>query len=308
MDDRIALRLGALRLARRRGRVRDAAWAASRLRLQGIVLEPSDARFARDTLIRFGRALRVARARSGRPLLTEVPVASPLPPARSRRWRVVAALAAAAMLVALLLFARGSAVPSGSPEGAQPAERVVAPTVPPLRGRSQSQVAVVPIVASTPAPSDVLTATPSPTAATAASGRPGTVGGGAGTGSGGGGSGGGGAGGGGAASPTPTPTPTPTVTPTPTKDPNLMHLTGRVVDALTNKGLPNVFVDCGFPSCAGAQVTNADGYFEVYLRTGPGLVWAIKFIKFSYTTASQDVPARPGTIILDDVRMLPAGP
>src|SRR5262245_14341442 len=61
--DRLALRLGALRAARRRRNVRDGAWAAERLRLPGIVLDRSDARYAHDAIVRFGHALRLARAR-----------------------------------------------------------------------------------------------------------------------------------------------------------------------------------------------------------------------------------------------------
>ena len=38
MDEQLALRLGALRLARRRGRLREAAWAAARLRVAGVSL------------------------------------------------------------------------------------------------------------------------------------------------------------------------------------------------------------------------------------------------------------------------------
>src|SRR5438132_7583496 len=107
MDDRLALRIGALRLARRRGRTRDAAWAASRLRLPGVTLAPGDARFAREMRVKFGHALRVARIRG--PQVRTPSVAMPLlaEPQRSRRRQLVAALAAAALLLgAILLYLR----------------------------------------------------------------------------------------------------------------------------------------------------------------------------------------------------------
>ena len=95
MDDQLALRLGALRLARRRGRLREAAWAAARLRLTGVRLAGSEARFARDMRIRFGRSLRSARVRMSRPLRPDVaiPLRVEEPRVVDRRGLVAAAIA-----------------------------------------------------------------------------------------------------------------------------------------------------------------------------------------------------------------------
>src|SRR5882672_9348272 len=104
MSDLLSLRLGALRLARRRDDVIDGAWAAARLRLNGVRLEGQDARFARDASARFGRRLRIARARAQRPH-TEATQLVLVPRKSSRRRRVLAALATAALLVIVLLIA-----------------------------------------------------------------------------------------------------------------------------------------------------------------------------------------------------------
>src|SRR5437870_2899871 len=103
--DRLALRLGALRSARRRKSLRDGAWAAERLRLDGIVLDRSDARFAHDAVVRFGHALRVARLR--RPLLARTFDLRAAIPARATnaRRRLSALLVVAALLLFVLLIA-----------------------------------------------------------------------------------------------------------------------------------------------------------------------------------------------------------
>ena len=295
MNDRIALRLGALRLARRRGRTRDAAWAASRLRLAGVTLEPGDARFSRDVRVKLGRALRIARVRRATaPLPT---VALPLLPATKvrKRERLAAALLAAALLITLLYLYVRLSEPRGGPEGAQPAQQAVAIATPPppLRGRSQPGVAApVAIVEVTPAPTDA-PATPAPV--------------GPGTGTTGGGNAGGGSGGGtGAgnglgtpapaktpvpAKPTATPTPAPTVTIDPSK---LMHVDGTIVDSRSRKPIPNVCVSIGSSnSCF--TYTDAKGFFAVDLEIGKVLNWQFLFLTPGYTTGKITVPARPGT-------------
>ncbi len=60
-ETRLRLRREALRAALTDGRTRQAAWAASRLRLTGVELGPAEARAPRAALIRFVRALRSAR-------------------------------------------------------------------------------------------------------------------------------------------------------------------------------------------------------------------------------------------------------
>ena len=288
MDDRLALRLGALRLARRRGRTRDAAWAASRLRLDGLTLQPNEARFAREMLVQFGRALRIARIRRPRP--AAVAVSMPLLPARtSRRRRIVAALAAAALLIAALLLYVRLQEPAGDLEGAQPVQQAaIATPPPPLRGRTQPGVA---------APVAIVEATPAPTDAPVAPGTPGS-----GTGTTGGGAGAGGSGGGtgngnalGTPAPTVRPTATPSPAPTPTIDPSkLMHVDGTIADSRTRRGIPNVCVSLGSSNGCLTR-TDANGFFAVDLEIGRVLNWGFNFITPGYRTLSLTVPARAGT-------------
>ena len=156
MDDRIALRIGALRLARRRGRAQEAAWAAARLRLNGVALEPGEARFARDVRVKLGRALRIARRRGPQPPPS---VTVPFLPVerRSRMTRLVAGVVAALLLISALLIYVRVQEPAGAPEGALPASQAaVATPPPPLRGRTQPGVAapVALVVQQSPVPEE----------------------------------------------------------------------------------------------------------------------------------------------------------
>jgi hypothetical protein len=279
-DDRLALRVGALRRARRRQSVGEGAWAASRLRLRSVALERADAAFARDAILRFGRALRVARLRRPSEALGAVAVGIAPSAARSRRRsRIIAALLGAAVLIALFLV-RMQPRPVDETEGGSPAAGGVPATASPLRGRSDQLTAVIPVVTATPAPTEEPSATPEPT--TQPTGRPGGASGG--TGAGGTGSGGSGSGSGtGSGSATARPTPTPTPAPTKTVDPStLMFLRGRVVDATTHKGVPFVCIAIGVQFCNDAPLTDANGYFEVALTVGQS--WDIRFIKNGYQT------------------------
>jgi hypothetical protein len=279
-DDRLALRLGALHRARRRQSVGEGAWAASRLRLEGVVLDRKDAAFGRDALVRFGRALRVARAR--RPMEGAVPLAAirPLPKGRSRIAWLVAAGLVVVMLVLLLLITVPARPVDETEGGGTPAAGGVPATASPLRGRSDQIVAVVPVVTATPAPTEAPTATPETTIAP--SGRPGgatagTGGGGSGTGGSGGGSGSGSGSGSGTARPTPTPSPPPP----PTVDPaTLETFYGYVVDSRSGRPIPGVCVAVGVINCAGAPTSDANGYWEVTVTIGQS--WDLRFIKNGY--------------------------
>src|SRR6201988_374967 len=146
MSDLLSLRLGALRLARRRDDVIDGAWAAARLRLNGVRLEGPDARFARDVSQRFGRRLRIARARAAQShSAATTPVIAI--PRTSSRSRLLAALAIAALLVMVLLIALPQAEELWiEPGGGLPAAAgAPAPSASPLRGRSDVVVVVVPV-------------------------------------------------------------------------------------------------------------------------------------------------------------------
>jgi hypothetical protein len=284
MDPQLALRLGAFRLARRRGRIGEAAWAASRLRLPGVSLEPTDVRFGRAVRVRLGHALRVARLQGvySERMDVFVPVSE-----RRRRslWRPLIAAEAAALLVvvALLWSIPTPSVAGGEPEGATSAQAATIDTQPPpLRGRTQpGRLVPVAYVAATPAPA------PAPAPATAASG---TTGSGTGTGGSGGGNGGGAA----APSPTPAPTATPSPAPTPFIDPrNLVHVLGRVVDSRTRAGIANVCISYGTLDCALASRTDSNGNFDIPLDGRSS--WIFRFIQNGYTTASlNNVRLRPG--------------
>ena len=281
MDDRLALRIGAFRLARWRGRTRDTAWAASRLRLAGVSLEPTEARFARAMRVKFGHALRVARIRRGRP--TSAHIAMPLleTETRSRRRLLIAgAISALVLLGALFLFLRPSSE-GGEPEGAPPSQvAVIATPPPPLRGRTEPGFAVpVAVVVATPAPE-----APAASAPVAGSGT-GTSGGGTGSG------GSGGGGGTGTGKGTPAPTPKPTPTPVPTIDPNFaVHITGRVIDATSLQGLPGVCISIGDLDCSLSPFTNSDGSFDVILDGRSTSTWSFRFIKAGYVALTQRVP------------------
>jgi len=288
MDDRLALRIGAFRLARKRGRTRDTAWAASRLRLDGVRLEPTEARFARAMQVKLGRALRVARIRRGQPRSANVAMPLLETPTRSRRWLlIVAAIGALVLIGALFLFLRGSSEEGGEPEGAPPSQvAVVATPPPPLRGRTDPGFAApVAVVVSTPEPE-----APAASAPVAGNGT-GTVGGGTGSGGSGGGS------GTGTGKGTPAPTPKPTPTPAPTVDPTGVHITGRVIDFATGTGLGGVCISIGDLDCALSPHTNPDGTFDVVLSSQATSSWSFKFIQSGYVTQAFRVPGGQSFII-----------
>lgn len=301
MDEQLALRLGALRLARRRGRLREAAWAAARLRLAGVTLGIGEARFARDTRIRFGRSLRSARVRMQRPIVTPVvmPLVREQPQPADRRRLIAAALAAAMLIGALLLYVRVSE-PEGAPEGALPVTNPASVVTPPpqLKGRSQPGAAApVAIVEQTPSPTDAPPSTPAPGTGTGVAG--------AGPGAGGSGNGTGVGNGKGTPAPAPTPKPTPAPTPAPTPVPKqsfppgeLMHVSGYVWDSVTRTGVPGVCVFYGTVSCPGDTTTDASGFYAVDLWIGFGnLRWGLTYSHSGYQTTGPLVLAgRAGNV------------
>ncbi|HZP95111.1 MAG TPA: hypothetical protein VFC31_02070 [Candidatus Limnocylindria bacterium] len=289
MDDRVALRVGLLRLARQHRSLREAAWAAARLRLEGVRLETGDARFARDALVRFGRAVRVARARRDHETGHELAVLT-FDDGKPRSRRLLQGLVVVAGLVALivtLFVSRGPAGPADEQAagGGTPAAGIALPTASPLRGRSQELVVVVPVVTrpATPPPGP----TPDLEEPINAPRLPAPGAGGAGTGGSGGGLGGGtGAGTGGGSGPgvstaTPAPTPTPTVPVT------VMVLEITVTDASTRIGLPGVCVVDGLTTCANAAITDAFGHAR--LRLSIGQLWHLEFKRAGYYTQELDV-------------------
>src|SRR6266850_1435723 len=271
--DRLALRIGALRSARRRRSIRDGAWAAERLRLDGIVLDRSDARFGRDAVVRFGHALRVARLR--RPWRGGADVGF-VRGAASRSWagRAVAALLVAAVVTLVLFVARPqggrddnilAATTTGAGGGA--------PVASPLRGRSDGLRVAAPVTAATSRP--------------ASSGVPFEPNGPETTGSDGNGS-------GSTSGSTGVSTARPVRTSAPTVAPNVKRLSGRVVDSRTGNGIPGVCVVIGATDCTRSPITDDIGVWTVDLNLGQVLSWNLKFVKADYVQQEINVPSRPG--------------
>ncbi len=279
MDDRLALRVGLLHLARQRRSLNKAAWAAARLRLDGVRLDSVDARYAHDALVRFGRAIRVSRARRDHETGHELrqfsfgTVSAPW----SRR-AIVRTLVAVGAIVGLIAFFLLRGVPAGVGDrtsaggGTAVAVNTAPPIASPLRGRSQQFVAVLPVP--TPAPTVKPTTGPGVGGTGGATGATGTGGSGGGTG---GGSGAGVGTGAGAGDEGPSPTPKPTV----------MVLSITVTDANTRVGLPGVCVIYGSVTCATAPIT--DAYGNAMLRLSIGQLWHLQFERAGYITQPLDV-------------------
>src|SRR6266850_841957 len=177
--DRLALRIGALRNARRRRNIRDGAWAAERLRLPGIVLDRSDARFARSAVVRFGHALRVARLRrpfNGQPEFAALRL-RPLTLSRAAPLLLVSAATLLAFLI-VFFFARPQLGQQDVQGGAAIAGGGTLPNASPLRGRSATDLVLIQVPSpATPAP----TGSPAPGSNPSGVGNPGTGSGGSGT-------------------------------------------------------------------------------------------------------------------------------
>lgn len=273
MDDRFALRVGLLHLARQRRSLSRAAWAAARLRLDGVRLETGDARYAHDTLVRFGRAIRLSRARRSHATGHELtPMSFEIPPSfwtRRRVTRALAAIGAVLALLVVLLLLGGPALRELDAGGGTPATGDVrSAAASPLRGRSQQFVAVMPV------PTPVPTQKPTATGTGGAGGTtgPGGTGGGSGGGTGSGVGAGAGAGDGPATS-----TPKPTV----------MVLSVTVTDASTRLGLPGVCVIYGSVTCATAPITDQNG--NATLRLSIGQLWHLQFDRSGYGLQQVDV-------------------
>ena len=109
------------------------------------------------------------------------------------------------------------------------------------------------------------------------------------------------------ATPAPPVTPGPLVTPPPppplVAPPDVMHVRGRVVDAVTGRGIPNACIAIGVATCAGAPVTDPGGDFAVDLSIGRVLNWQLTFISAGYQTRSIQLASRVGTVYLASVRL-----
>src|SRR5438105_4502332 len=145
MNDRLELRIGALRLARRRHNTRVGAWAAARVRLKDATLDRADASFAHEAIVAFGHALRVERSRRPHETGHEIDwILEPIIPERPLPWRRMLAILAAAAFVGVLLFYR--APKGGGSEqaaGASAAPAAAVATASPLRGRRDLVIAVI---------------------------------------------------------------------------------------------------------------------------------------------------------------------
>jgi len=311
-ETRLRLRREALRAALTDGRTRQAAWAASRLRLTGVELGPAEARAARAALVRFGRALRSARYRLAEPAARPATIAATeigrAPRRRDRRAWIAVGLTA----IAIGVLARPGAPAATDDGGAAPTVAAATP-VPPIRGRTQPSAAPV-VLAAVPVTVEPLPdVLPGPGAAVATEG---SAPGGTGT-------------TGPAvvrlpasppvrtAAPRPTPTPTPIPTPTPTIAPSpppapagpdgFSHVSGRVVDVGTGRPVANVLVCIanGDVGCTKAPRTDQDGRWTIVLT--PTSSWNVQFIANGYIISTQPILPRVGSFLLPDIRLAPKG-
>jgi hypothetical protein len=273
--DRLALRIGALRNARRRRNIRDGAWAAERLRLPGIVLDRSDARFARSAVVRFGHALRVARLRRpfrGQPEFAALRL-TPLTLSRAAPLLLVSAATVLAFLI-VFFFARPQLGQQDVQGGAAIAGGGSLPNASPLRGRSATDLVLIQVPSpATPAP----TGSPAPGAAPSGVGNAGTGTVGAGT---------------------------ATRTAPPPLAAGMMRLSGRVVDRRSGDGIQGVCVVIGATSCARSPITDDLGIWTVDLDPGQQLSWNLKFVKDNFVQQEVNVPSRPGTYTVETISLI----
>ena len=272
--DRLALRIGALRAARRRRNIRDGAWAAERLRLPGIVLDRTDARFARNAVVRFGHALRVARLRRpfrGQPEFALLRV-TPITLSRAAPLLLVSAATVLAFL--LVFFFTRPQLGSESVQGGavSPGGGVAAAS--PMRGRSATDLVLIQVPsAATPAP----TGSPAPGSGATGVGNAGTGQGGTGT---------------------------ATRTAPPQLAAGMMRLSGRVVDRRSGDGIAGVCIAIGATSCTRSPMTDDLGIWTVDLDPGQQLSWTLKFVKDNYVEQQVNVPSRPGDFTVDTISLI----
>ncbi len=304
-DFAIQRRRAALRLALRRGDAVAAASAASRLLLPGTTLEPPEIAAIRSSRALLGRALRDARRRRRIPAAVEPAertsedAASAVADDRRKRRAIAAAVGLLlGLLVGLFLIRpeeEGGAGAEGTP--------IVAER-PPIsfeygfsRGRTapDQPMAVVPqapIVAQPEAQTSAAPAT-APAPAKAGTGGQGT---GTGTGSGTSGSGSGtgsgsGSGTGRAIAPPPATSPVPQG-----------RIRGRVVDAVTGRGVPGVCVVDGTHEC-GPQEPYSDAFGYWAIDVAIGSMYDLQFKKPGYAVGHMRVTAQPWEQRVPDVRI-----
>jgi len=313
---RLRLRRDALRAALMQGRTREAAWAASRLRLAGVELGPAEARAARAALVRFGRALRSARYRlaesAARPESPAATAISPAPRRRERgRWIALGGWIAAGLVALVIGVLVRPGEPATTDDGGAASAVTAATPVPPIRGRTQPSAAPVVVAVAQP------TVEPSPdTTAAQSAGLATEVASGGGTGT------------SGpalavrpAAAPAvrpatspPTPIPTPISTPVaiapappvaPTGPDGLSHVSGRVVDVVTGRPVANVAVCIanGDAGCTKSPRTDQDGRWTIALT--PTSSWNVQFIANGYVISTQRILPRLGIFLLPDIRIVP---
>lgn len=305
MNERDALRYASRRAmllaALRDGDARMAARAASRLRVPGAALAPSEFRMAREASRTVGRAIVSARLprRADAALRTEAAITAP--PTSRRPVAAVAALCAT-LVVLLVMLGNGR---GGSPldEGGAPEQSASEPARAAIltvsRGRTIDAPPEIVVVAESP--------TPAPTAAPTASAAPKTAGPAAtarstgrtaapGSGGGGGGSGSGGTGG--AAKPTPTPTPAPVATP-PVPPAGFGRFNIVVYDASTGRPLEGVCVIIGSLSCSGpGSLTDTSGRWSTdFPATSATTTWDASFVKTGYVTLRRTLQLAAGRTV-----------
>ena len=293
---RHAARRAALHAALRSGDALVAARAASRLRLDGLLLTPDEFSRAREARRAVGLAIVKARIpKTDAPPRHEAAIA----PARGSYRRLIAAAAlAAAVLIALLFFGNGRGL--GPAGGGTPAaadaqqQQQQAQLIAVSRGRTILLPADVVAVEASPTPAPTAEPTPevAPTSGPAGAGAPAPTSGPGGTGSGGsgGGSGGGNGSGTGSGSGTGLATPVPTATP-PVPPPGYSRLNVIVYDATNGRPLPGVCIIIGTLNCGPtAPHTDQNGRWSADVAASSNsTLWDLYFIKQGYSTQFRQI-------------------
>src|SRR2546425_8854451 len=162
---RVAARRADFRYALRLGDAAGAARAASRLLVVANALDPATGHRIRDARIRLGHGLRLARQRRaiGPILIPSISVGAAVGRPRqstNRKWALVAALGAIALLLIMLVPApRAATTDEGGGGGVAVAPDQIAANLT-LRGRTSDIATPPPVAVVTPPPDE----TPAPTA------------------------------------------------------------------------------------------------------------------------------------------------
>ena len=273
----------AFREARRRGDPLAAARAAAQLRI-ATDFDPRDLAALRAARLVVGRGIRDARARRQHPL------AATTPAPQRRRFRFPFALAAAIVVVVAVLTALSMLPVEENGGGSRAAAPLPTATPVPValqsRGRVITAVRVVVPVLPQPQPEPQPNPTAAPTANPGADAFPtdgDSVVPGAGSGTG------------------------PGFASCPSFVPEgFAKLCGQVIDASTNKPIPDACISLGPCNSQGIR-TDPNGRWAVLLPIGNGgLLWFFEFSKAGYVTNKYTQTSKEGRVLIPTQRLSPA--